>query len=85
MSGRESNITIHEYTVINIPAFASEIEKLFAISVSRPIGINSDVLKINAETVIPINGSRSLDVIFVFILYLLSLIKIHKTKMHCTR
>ena len=30
MSGRESNITIHEYTVINMPAFASEIEKLFA-------------------------------------------------------
>ena len=38
------------------------------MSVSNPIGINSDVLKINAEQVIPNIGSHSFNVISVAII-----------------
>lgn len=58
--------------MISIPALASVISKLFAISVKSPIGINSDVLNINAETVIPRSGSISFFVIFDLIVFLLS-------------
>lgn len=40
----------------------------FAMSVSNPIGINSDVLNMNAEMVIPTSGSISFLVILLFIL-----------------
>ena len=42
--------------VIIIPACVCVIEKVWAISVKSPMGINSDVLKINAAIVIPISG-----------------------------
>lgn len=68
MSGRDSSMTIHEYTVISIPAFDSDMLNDFAMSVSNPIGINSDVLNMNAEMVIPTSGSISFLVILLFIL-----------------
>ena len=70
MSGRDSSITIHEYTVISIPAFDSDILNEPAMSVSSPIGINSDVLNMNAEMVIPTSGSISFLVNLLFILFL---------------
>ena len=42
--------------VIIIPACVCVIEKVWAISVKSPMGINSDVLKINAAIVIPKSG-----------------------------
>lgn len=42
-----------------MPASASEIEKLSAMLDKSQIGINSDVLNINAATVMPIKGSHS--------------------------
>ena len=63
-------MTIHEYTVISIPAFDSDMLNDFAMSVSKPIGINSDVLNMNAETVIPTSGSISFLVNLLFILFL---------------
>ena len=50
--------TAQEYAVIIIPACDSLIEKAVAMDVNNPIGINSDVLKIKAANVIPINGSH---------------------------
>lgn len=69
MSGRDNSMTIHEYTVISIPAFDSDMLNDFAMSVSKPIGINSDVLNMNAETVIPTSGSISflVNLLFIFI------------------
>ena len=49
------------------PACAAVILKSLEISVNKPIGINSDVFTRKAEMVIPISGSHSLEVIFVFI------------------
>lgn len=43
--------------VIIIPAVVCVIWKVWAMSVSRPMGINSEVLKIKAAIVIPISGS----------------------------
>ena len=42
--------------VIIVPACVCVIEKVWAISVSRPMGINSEVLNINAAIVIPKSG-----------------------------
>ncbi len=64
MSGSERSVTVHEYPVIRIPAFASVTPRLFAMSVRRPTGMNSDVLTRKADTVSPISGSHSLVVIF---------------------
>src|SRR5690625_4457544 len=41
-----------------MPARASVTCKPAAMSVSRPMGMNSDVLKTNAESVSPISGSH---------------------------
>ena len=70
ISGRDSSMTIHEYTVISIPALDSDMLNDFAMSVNKPIGINSDVLNMNAETVIPTSGSISFLVNLLFILFL---------------
>ena len=72
ISGSDNKVTVHEYTVIIIPACASVMWKLAAISLKSPIGINSEVLNINAESVIPRSGSHSLNVIFLFIMLSLS-------------
>lgn len=43
--------------VIIIPAVVCVIWKVWAMSVNRLMGINSEVLKIKAAIVIPISGS----------------------------
>ena len=48
---------------ISRPARASLMPKSIAMSVRRPIGMNSEVLKIKAESVIPMSGSHSRKVI----------------------
>lgn len=55
--------------VISMPACASVMRKSAAISDKRPMGMNSDVLKIKAETVMPINGSHS-RVVILFSIYI---------------
>ena len=61
--GSDNSMTAQEYTVISMPACASLMEKEAEILVSNPIGINSEVLKINADTVIPSKGNHSFLVI----------------------
>lgn len=58
MSGTDRIMTAHEYAVIIMPACDSLMEKAAAMDVNNPIGMNSDVLKIKAANVIPINGSH---------------------------
>ena len=58
MSGTDRIMTAHEYAVIIMPACDSLMEKATAMDVNNPIGMNSDVLKIKAANVIPINGSH---------------------------
>ena len=58
ISGSDRTITAQAYTLIMMPACASVRENVAAISVSRPIGINSDVLNTNAENVMPKSGSH---------------------------
>ena len=53
MSGKDSNMTAQAYAVIMSPHVASVMEKLSEISVSKPIGMNSEVLRIKAENVRP--------------------------------
>ena len=62
MSGRESSITAHAYTVIMTPAAASVMPKPEAISVKRPMGMNSEVLSMNAESVRPASAIHCRDV-----------------------
>ena len=71
INGNDNNITVQEYAVINMPASASEIEKLSAMLDKSPIGINSDVLNINAATVMPIKGSHSFfpNIFIVYLTY----------------
>ena len=45
-----------------MPAWASVSENDAAISVRRPMGINSDVLNTNAQQVSPTSGSHCLSV-----------------------
>lgn len=61
MSGNDKIMTDHEYTVIMMPAVDSEIENALAIDVNKPIGINSDVLNINAASAIPMSGNRQYE------------------------
>ncbi len=74
MSGRDNSMTIHEYTVISIPAFDSDMLNDFAMSVSKPIGINSDVLNMNAETVIPTREAFLFSSIYSSYLFLFLII-----------
>jgi len=53
ISGSESTVTTHAYTDISRPAPASVLPKSCAMSVSRPMGENSDVLKTKAAHVRP--------------------------------
>ncbi len=56
---RDKIMTAQAYTLIMMPACASVRENVAAISVSRPIGINSDVFgNTNAENVMPKSGSH---------------------------
>ena len=55
---------------ISIPACASVMEKSEAICVSRPMGINSEVLKINAEADKPNSASQLLKGIFCSVIVL---------------
>ena len=68
MSGKDNKVTTQEYTEINKPACDSVIPKFAAMSESSPMGINSDVLKIKADTVIPINGSHAFKGIFCLVI-----------------
>lgn len=69
MSGNDRIMTDHEYTVIMMPAVDSEIENALAIEVNKPIGMNSDVLNINAASAIPINGNSCfVDNLFITLL-----------------
>ena len=60
MRGSDASATTQAYMVISIPAFDSLMRKSSAISVSSPIGMNSDVLKINVENVRLMTGSHAL-------------------------
>src|SRR5690606_22532541 len=51
ISGSEASATIQAYTVSISPTCAVDISKLAPISLSRPTGANSVVLKINAASV----------------------------------
>lgn len=54
-----------------MPACASVILKSLEISISNPIGINSEVLKINAEIVIPTSVIQCFSVNAFSILFLI--------------
>ena len=58
MSGSEKSITPHAYTEIMIPVWASVSEKVWPMSLRRPMGMNSEVLKIKAETASPASASH---------------------------
>ena len=60
MSGREAIATTHAYTVMSSPACDSVILKSVAMSERRPIGMNSEVLKMKAENVSPMTGIHAL-------------------------
>ena len=63
MSGSDKIMTAHAYTLTSMPACASLTRKSAAISTSKPTGMNSDVLKMNVETAMPISGSHAFAVI----------------------
>ena len=47
------------------PAFDSEMPKSSAMSVRRPMGMNSDMLKMNTLTAMPISGSHCLPLTYL--------------------
>lgn len=51
-------MTPRAYTLIMTPVAASVRPKEEPMSVSRPIGMNSEVLKMKAENVSPMSGSH---------------------------
>lgn len=61
--------TANAYTDMSIPAFVSVMAKSRAMSVSNPMGMNSDVLNIKVEHVSPMSDIQflivSLSSIFV--------------------
>ena len=59
--GSDASATTHAYTVIISPACDSDIWKSPAMSDRSPMGMNSDVLKMNVENVSPITGSQPLN------------------------
>ena len=63
MSGNDRRATNQAYIEISMPAFASLILKSVAMSESRPMGMNSDVLKMKAERARAIRGNHSLIVV----------------------
>ena len=63
ISGNDMSMTTNAYTDIIIPARASVVEKSAAMSLNSPIGMNSEVLNINAAQVNPIRGNQFFNVI----------------------
>lgn len=59
ISGRERIMTANAYTDMSIPAFVSVMAKSRAMSVSNPIGMNSDVLNIKVEHVSPMSVPKT--------------------------
>ena len=59
MSGSDVAITTQAYTVMIMPALASLTPKSPAMPVKRPMGMNSEVLKMNAAHVRPRSDSHS--------------------------
>ena len=53
ISGKDSSMTAQAYAVIISPHVASVMEKPAEISVSKPMGMNSEVLRMKAENVRP--------------------------------
>ena len=53
-------MTAHAYTEMSMPAADSVMLKSAAMSVSRPMGMNSDVLNTKVESVIPTSGTQNL-------------------------
>lgn len=67
IKGSDNIITAHAYRDISIPTEASVSPKSFLMSVSKPIGTNSDVLKINVAKESPSNANQFPNFIFSFI------------------
>ena len=59
ISGTDRTMTAHAYTDTMRPVVPSSVPKVAPMSVSKPTGMNSDVLKMKAETVIPSRGKSS--------------------------
>ncbi len=62
MRGSESNMTAQAYTEMINPVTPSLVPNEAPMPVKRPTGMNSEVLKMNAETVMPIRGNHSRSV-----------------------
>ena len=60
ISGSDKIMTAHAYTEMSMPAADSVMLKSAAMSVSRPMGMNSDVLNTKVESVIPTSGTQNL-------------------------
>ena len=67
IKGREVRATTQAYMVIMSPARDSVIEKSAAISLSSPMGMNSEVLKIKVENVRAKSGNHSLTALLLLI------------------
>ena len=63
MIGRDRMATAQAYIEIRRPALDSEMEKSVAMSVSNPIGTNSDMFTMNTQMTRAIRGSHCLGVI----------------------
>ena len=63
MIGRDRMATAQAYIEIRRPALDSEMEKSVAMSVSSPIGTNSDMFTMNTQMTSAIRGSHCLGVI----------------------
>lgn len=58
ISGNESIMTAQAYTEMSMPTVASVRWKSFFMSVSKPMGTNSEVLKIKVAKVRPSSESQ---------------------------
>ena len=59
MSGTDNRHTAHAYAVIRMPPVASFTPKSAEMSTSRPMGMNSDVLNMNAVAATEIIAAHS--------------------------
>ena len=64
MSGSDSSMTLQAYTVMTAPITDSLTPRSEAMSVSSATGMNSEVLKMKADSVMPSNGSHCRNPIF---------------------
>ena len=60
ISGSDSSMTAHAYTEMSNPARASVTPKSRAMSLNKPMGMNSEVLNMNAAHANPTSASLSL-------------------------